>query len=66
MNNLKKKALKCAVNDLDNQHTRETARKVYLKWAVFHNEWDFKLAVERKRIEFENNTKTHRNTAPNS
>lgn len=54
ISNLKRKALKCAVKDLDNQHNRADAAKVYRKWEVFHNEWDFKQAIERKRIEFGN------------
>lgn len=49
---LKRKALKCAISDLDKAHNKEYARKVYKKWAVFHNEYEFKQAVNRKKTEF--------------
>ena len=51
---LKSKALKCAVDDFDAAHDRATAKKVYLKWEVFHNEPLFKDAIERKRKYFQN------------
>lgn len=49
---LKSKSLKCAVAELDAAHDRDTAKDVYFKWKVFHDEYDFKQAIERKRKEF--------------
>lgn len=54
MSNLRAKALKCAIDEFDNTRDRATAKTVYLKWKVFHNEYQFKQAIERKRKEFLN------------
>ena len=52
--NLKRKALKCAIIALRNAKDRESGNKVRKDFECFKNDPEFREAVRKKRIEFEN------------
>ena len=47
------KSLECAINELKQAHDVITARSVYTKWAVFHNNARFNSVVNSKKEEFD-------------
>ena len=51
---LKRKALNCALRALRNARTREAGNKVRKDFECFKDDIEFKEAVKKKRIEFEN------------
>jgi hypothetical protein len=49
---LKVKALECAIRSIKNSVTPKAANHMYLKWTVFHEDPQFKKAIEEKKLTF--------------
>jgi len=49
---LKIKAMETAIDELSKSITPKMANRVYLKWEVFHNEPQFKRAIQAKKMKF--------------